>query len=53
VLPPALDDPVNVPVREILLLDVLGHQRRIDLEHVLEATHDQVIYAVGLWRPLS
>jgi hypothetical protein len=53
VLPAALDDAVNVPVREVLLADVLGHQRRVDLEHVLEATYDQVVHAVRLRRPLG
>src|SRR5690242_3707929 len=49
-LPAVVDDAVQVPVRDVLLLDVLGHQRRIDLVDVLEAADDHIGHAVNLWR---
>src|SRR5215212_11257279 len=50
VIRPARRDPLRVPVRELLLRDVLGHERGIDLEDVLEAHDRHVAHALGLGR---
>ena len=36
VVVPARRDPAGVPVGEVLLADVLGHERGVDLEDVLD-----------------